>query len=395
MTDVIIDADHSNDADDVADQAHLIALGMNVVGAILSDSNAHAPGALAAVYQHMTGSHPPVASWQTTSNDPGSAFTQQLYNEYPHPGVGLSNTLPRGVDLYYDLLEAATEPVAVLITGGLNQFAELLQAPGGLALVATKVSVVVVVAGHDNGTDEYNVRLDPAAAACVAAHCPVLLVHLSCTIGGPIGSGIIIGQNNWHGNLPADCPVARAFNLNGFGSSGRNAWTNLAIEYLADTGVYDLVPGWWTVNPYTSVDTFTEDPAGPHLQLRTTLTNAEYAARWEAAIVAHHQDPEEPPLPCCGTYSGIYDVTDDRDLVLADLHALLKFTGAAKLTIPFDFSTDWPEGGRVDLGRFSSQARVEGAPGVDVNDGEIAVGRGGATLTRLGMNEWWLVGNVA
>lgn len=192
------------------------------------------------------------------------------------------------VRLYRRLLAAAETPLEMVEVGYLNAVAALLLSEGddispltGRELVASKVSRMWIMAGkwdEPEGRENNFSRNGRAAAAghIVCRDCPVPITFLGFEVGQSVISG------DW---LRFSDPL-HAVLCDHKSPDGRSSWDPmLLLAALAGDPAaagYDEVKGYASVDPETGVNTFRDDPQGPHGYLVKQHEDEYYA--WQINI---------------------------------------------------------------------------------------------------------------
>jgi inosine-uridine nucleoside N-ribohydrolase len=182
------------------------------------------------------------------------------------------------------LASAADGSVVVVQVGFSTNLARLLASADDRALVARKVRLLSVMAGHfPEGAPEYNVKTDIPSARQVFAEWPTPIVFSGFEIGQalPFPAQAVEQEFRWAPNHP----VADAYRAYMKMPYDRPTWDLTAALYAVrpDAAYFNLSPpGRVTVDDAGRTH-FTETPAGKHRYL--ILTEALKARTLEALIL--------------------------------------------------------------------------------------------------------------
>lgn len=308
MVSLILDTDLSSDIDDAGDIAvcatyHRMGF-LDLIGVVIDTTASKAAGAAEAILSSRGMAGLPIGTYQ-----PGSAFnpgnpavqnnyTDWIYDNYPHSGVGLSASQPSSTTVYRQLLADADEPVTILLTGFMSALDALLDSAAdgispltGVELVEEKVAALYSVTGIWPTGSEFNFTQAPAISnSCLAAWpTSVPLIFVGIEIGNAAGaSGTTLTTA-----LPVGDVVRAAYNRAGY-TNGRTCWGQIGVVALAeDEGGFSRVRGTAAVNASTGANSFTAGAAGPHYYL-TTLRADHLRNHIEQLLVAPTTDPAIP-----------------------------------------------------------------------------------------------------
>jgi Inosine-uridine preferring nucleoside hydrolase len=307
-TPVIIDQDMFSSADDVGALATAFSLEhageANVIAITLNTRTSRPEVATdtfkcAAAIENFYGSHAPIGT-QTALGNPAPNAPDFVG---PCGQLAPGGASPSGdaVSVMKQALKAqADNSVVIVCTGYERNLADLLQDPEGSALVAQKVSRLVVMGGgytqQSGGTTftslgENNFNGDIAAAQYVAANWPTTVVYSGVEVGDVVHSGAGIS-----GSHPHYSPVRVAYEA----FVGENNW----IDSHDLTAVYDAIrPNTMlTANgPGNNVVTDWRDPNPP---------NWDYGANEFTLGTGHHYFLTVPDPTALGTeLDGLLDYT--------------------------------------------------------------------------------------
>ncbi len=294
----IIDTDLSTDCDDVADlilaaEFHKLGL-VEIRSVIVSDNGPTGAAAADAILYHC--GITPLRRYASLGVGSGHAFVTQIASLCPHPHARSDMVAATPLAKYRSVLaEAADGSIKIVTLGALTRAAELMNSPAdaidsrtGMQLISDKVTDLVVVA--DNRTrafgnsHEWNINLDPSAAADVCDNWPGQITNVFCDDADDVtGVGGVRGFNT------STCPMAIAYNLWLGGSAavtGRPGWGLPSIEHIADTGYYTLEQGTWRVTLSSGQTAWTVD-AGPHRRVVRTQSTTAMRDRWNAFLDGH------------------------------------------------------------------------------------------------------------
>jgi hypothetical protein len=327
---LILDTDFGGDVDDVAETrvlvwAHKLGL-INLAAVCLCEI--YSPQSAQAVDAFLTaeGMAPipiglptsDIGTSQTSLYNPNmAANTRRLYT---------NNGLPDAVTLYRQLLASATTPVEILLTGPVNNIADLLQSPAdsistltGMELVRQKVSKIWNGCGVYPSGSEYDFTTTPAARVAgkyVMENCPVPLV----IIGTELSTNMVVGTNLFSNPGTTDL-LAKAHQDFNNSINGREAWGPFfsMVVVSGDITKFGLTPsktGRVTVDSSTGANTFIEDPAGNAYYCTKTLTDYAYQKAIDEVLTPALQ-PKKMVLPLTEVNLGgpvVAGVTDSANL---------------------------------------------------------------------------------
>lgn len=287
---LILDTDAGSDCEDMAAVKaacvlHRMGL-VDLLGFSVNTSNTWAGAAVDAERKYMGLPQLPLGVLKGVTLDPAGsgAFTQYLYNNFPHD-VGLASTCPNAVTTYRTLLAARTKPDVVIVSVGfMTVLAQLLASPAdgispltGTQLVAASVAKVVQEAGQfPQGADGWNLTHDAASANYVMANMPS-----SVTVefqGDKVGLNI---NDLAAASMPLADPCRAAYVQWGASSGRGSSWDQMALQYAVEgpTNAWQRFQGTIDVNATTGYTTWTANPSGSHYYVVKAKPDAYYAAR--------------------------------------------------------------------------------------------------------------------
>lgn len=230
-----------------------------------------------------------------------STYTEDLAKHFPN-NVRDGARLPDSTDLYRRILaEQRDHSVTVAVTGSQSNLQNLLNSGpdrysrlSGRDLVARKVDQLVVMGSlcdDDSGWAEWNIALDPPAAAQVAQQWPTRIVYSGFYVGDSIYTG-----HRLFTETPAANPVRKAYeDYVGYGND-RNSW-DITAAYYAVRGSRDGLFGLSQagVNEFDATDGtnhFRVDPSGHHYCMTKLVPDEKIATALENGMV---QAPRRGP----------------------------------------------------------------------------------------------------
>ncbi|MCW3819049.1 nucleoside hydrolase [Micromonospora sp. DR5-3] len=304
---LIFDTDFGGDVDDAGVAGMLNAMQDNgeveVLAMMASNPTRHAAPGLDAIntyYGHGNipiGSLKPVYDHVPSPPTPGAVITSNNVSGYAEllgrgwkNNIGDSSRVPDAVDLYRKILakqdDASVTIVAVggqinlggLLASGPDQHSPLT----GAELVSHKVNKLVVMGARFPSGREWNIMLDPTAAATVAKDWPTPIVYS----GFEIGDTILTGSRLFTETHPNN-PVLNAYeDYVGWGNN-RSSW-DLTAAYVAVRGTDELFklsePGQVKITADGS-NTFQADPSGTRHYLLTAAPDETIAKAIEDLMV--------------------------------------------------------------------------------------------------------------
>lgn len=215
-----------------------------------------------------------------------SSYAEDLATSFPN-NIGDGARLPDATDLYRKILtKQRNHSVTIVVTGSQSNLQNLLNSGQdrysdltGQQLVAQKVDQLVVMGSLCNvdwGWAEWNIALDPPAAAQVANEWPTQIVYSGFEVGDTIFTG-----HRLFTETPPENPVQKGYeDYVGYGND-RNSWDITAAYYAvrgSSTGLFGLSQaGVNTIDPEDGTNDFTTDPNG-HEYCMTTLVPDETIA---------------------------------------------------------------------------------------------------------------------
>lgn len=302
MIRIIIDTDLRSDCDDagafavahaLADEGHC-----QLLGAIASTSGPDVVAAIDAINHYFGRPEIPIGLSPIPDTTGDDDYAPELAIHFPH--AQQNATAPDSTLLYRRLLAGAPDGSVRLVVIGAQGPIQLLldskaDAEGdgsigvsGDELVRRKVGETVIMAGNftDPDAEEWNVKLNVAAARAVAERWPVPIVYVGFEAGDSVIAGASLSD-------PETSPVARAYQLypnteHGPGLiGGRSSWDLIAVYYavlgatLGDRRIWNLsAPGRASFTPDARTR-FTPDPSGQHRYLIRHMPDPEVAAMLE------------------------------------------------------------------------------------------------------------------
>jgi hypothetical protein len=304
---LIYDTDFGGDVDDAGVAAMLNAMQDNgeveVLAMMASNPTRHAAPGLDAIntyYGHGNipiGSVKPVFDHVPSPPTPGavidgnnvSGYAELLARGWPN-NVRDSARAPDAVELYRKILaKQADGSVTIVVVGGqINLGGLLASGPDnnsdltGSELVAEKVDRLVVMGARFPSGREWNIMLEPAAAAAVADSWPTPVFYSGFEIGDTIFTG-----SRLFTETPADNPVLNAYeDYVGWGND-RSSWDQTAAYFAVrgGDGLFNLSePGEVEIAPDGS-NTFTAAADGDRRYLLTAVPDATIATAIEDLMV--------------------------------------------------------------------------------------------------------------
>ncbi|TDE08623.1 nucleoside hydrolase [Jiangella asiatica] len=308
---LIYDTDFGGDVDDAGVTGMLNAMQDNgeveVLAMMASNPTRHAAAGLDAIntyYGHGNipiGSVKPMHDHVPSPPTPGAVIDGNNVSGYAellargwHNDIRESR-VPDAVDLYRKILSREKDgSVTIVVVGGQINLGELLASGPdrysrltGAELVAEKVDKLVVMGAQFPTGREWNIMLEPAAAASVAAGWPTPVIYS----GFEIGDTILTGSRLFTETHP-DNPVLNAYeDYVGWGND-RSSWDQTAayVAVRGTDGLFELSePGTISIAADGS-NTFAPDPDGQHHYLLTAVPDETIAEAIEDLMV---QAPEQ------------------------------------------------------------------------------------------------------
>ncbi|MGO1265592.1 MAG: nucleoside hydrolase [Microbacterium gubbeenense] len=265
-TRLILDTDFGGDCDDAAAIAMLHAMADNdevtVLAIMVSNPTWFAvPGVQVINSYYGRGSipvgtlkprfkdvpNPPIPAAVVDSTNV-TGYAETLATEWSLPLTAPDEPL-EAVQLYRRVLaEQEDKSVTVAVIGGQTHLAALLRTGpdsysplSGHELVGAKVRELHAMAAEFPAGREWNVRLDPDAAQCVADSWPTPIVYSGYELGGAVHTGARLFTQTHSNN-----PVARAFEAHGaVGYGGTRPSWDQTTTYVAVRGtgtLFDFSP---------------------------------------------------------------------------------------------------------------------------------------------------------
>lgn len=192
---VIFDSDMSSDWDDVGDIAVLHGLASlgecEIIGMMASSQNGATATCMDAINTWYGRPDIPIGVRPDTGGI--GMYAAQIAAEYPHDLRSAADCPPAG-ELYRRLLAAQPDrSVTIVSTGYLNNLQALLASGpdrhsplSGIELARLKVKQWVCAGGCFPGGDEFNFRVEPAAAKAVIDAWPAPVMYVGFDIGSSI-----------------------------------------------------------------------------------------------------------------------------------------------------------------------------------------------------------------
>jgi hypothetical protein len=259
---IILDCDPGNDIDDIGDLAIMHALAdrgeLNIVAEMYSMRPAFGAPDIEVANRFYGRSDLPIGVSKTSTWDAWDNYGSFLQTNY-YNSVGSSANAPDAVTLYREIL--STHPdhsLDVLCSGQLRNIYELWKTQGdsysplsGPELFAKKVRRLVVVAGVFPSGYEFNMYVDPGAAAILnyITNGPQVTF-----VGIELGNTVSIGQSIL--TKPESDPIRAAYDIfyKLAGISERPGWASLGLLFVArgytsaNTPLFTAVKGQAIVN---------------------------------------------------------------------------------------------------------------------------------------------------
>lgn len=288
---VILDTDASTDLDDVFDIKAALVLAAenqhNLLGVVVTTSNAYSPGVVAAMADYYGITRPPLASYAPLGSfdpttPPATAMYQYVYNNYSHTGIGLASTLTDSTTAYRTWLAgAANGSVEILATGfakglraALQSSADGISALNGSDLFLAKVTRIVACAGNYPSGTEFNIEQNPTDWDWLSTNCPVPIVWVDVaqgTIAPPVTQAYVSARLG-SGDITRVAMEQYAIQ---WGGTSRPLWGVIATQYAlegSDRYAFTTVAGTNSINTSTGANTFTPG-AGSQSYVVSTLYN--------------------------------------------------------------------------------------------------------------------------
>jgi hypothetical protein len=274
---IILDTDLDSDVDDVFDiKAALVyhLEGMaDLLGIAVTTSHDKGPGVARAVTEFYgdatipVSSYAPIGAFKPTST---ALLYADLYDDFPHTGIGLGATVTDTVTAYRTWLAASSGGVRIIMTGFAKGIRAALQSTGdgisalnGNDLFDAKVERIYAVAGlypSDGGSAEFNFAQNATDWNWLQANSPVPITWVGIELGNAVNT---IGGTYMTDRLGAD-DITRAA-LTGWdaqhgGSLTRIPWGVVGVHAAVEgNDRYRLTPvaGANAINTSTGRNTFT------------------------------------------------------------------------------------------------------------------------------------------
>jgi inosine-uridine nucleoside N-ribohydrolase len=300
---LIFDTDLGGDVDDTGAQAVLNAFQDNgnveLLAMMASNPGTKwAVGALDAINTYYRHGNIPLGVRDRGSHGERmanvSSYPEDLARSFPN-NTGDGGRVPNATDLYRKILAKQHDhSVTIAVTGSQSNLQNLLNSGPdrysdltGQQLIAQKVKQVVAMGSLCNvnwGWAEWNIALDPGAAAQVANEWPTPIVYS----GFEVGNSIYTGHRLFTETPTAD-PVQKAYeDYVGYGND-RNSWDITAAYYAVRGGADGLFglsqPGVNHINPSDGTNTFTPDPKGHEYCMTKLVPDQQIATALEDRMV--------------------------------------------------------------------------------------------------------------
>jgi hypothetical protein len=230
---IIFDSDMSSDHDDVADIAVLHALAdlgeCQILACMCSSQNGGTPLCMNAINTYF--GRPAIPCGRRPDSGGPGAYPATIAAEFPHPLYATWQECPLAVDLYRQVLAAQPDAsVSIVTTGYLNNLQALMLSGAdgysplnGMDLIRKKVKLLACAGGCYPGGNEFNFRVEPAAASYVVNNWPTAAFFDGYDVGQDIYSGGGLQQTG------TDNPIRRGFELTFFGPYP--TWGQLMVYY--------------------------------------------------------------------------------------------------------------------------------------------------------------------
>nr|MBA3937798.1 nucleoside hydrolase [Planctomycetota bacterium] len=234
---IIFDSDMSSDHDDAADIAVLHALAdldeCEILACMASSQNGGTAVAFNAINTYF--GRPGIPCGRRPDSSGPGAYPGTLMAEFPHPLYATWQDPPLCVDLYRQVLAAQPDhSVSIVTTGYLNNLEALMKSGpdqssplAGMDLIRLKVKLLSCAAGCYPKGNEFNLRVEPAAAFYVVNNWPTTVFYDGYDVGQAIYSGAGLEQTG------RENPIRRAFELTFFGPYP--TWGQLMVYYAVRT----------------------------------------------------------------------------------------------------------------------------------------------------------------
>ena len=244
---IIFDSDMSSDHDDLADLAVLHGLAdlgeCEILACMTSSQNGGSPLCMNAINAYY--GRPNIPCGRRADSGGLGNYPATIASEFPHPLYATWQECPLVVDLYRQVLAAQPDhSVAIVTTGYLNNLQGLMQSGpdqysslNGMDLIRQKVKLLSCAGGCYPSGDEFNLRVEPAAAFYVINHWPTAAFFDGYDVGQDIYSGGDLQQTG------AFNPIRRGFELTFFGPYP--TWGQLMVYYAVRTAESQ---GLWNYN---------------------------------------------------------------------------------------------------------------------------------------------------
>jgi inosine-uridine nucleoside N-ribohydrolase len=222
-----------------------------------------------------------------------STYAEDLATSFPNDTRDGAN-LPDATDLYRKILSRKpNHSVTVVVVGSQSNLQNLLNSGpdrysklSGTELVARKVTQLVVMGStclEPQSWAEWNIALDPPAAAQVAEQWPSPIIYSGFEVGDTIFTG-----HRLFSETPEYNPVRRAYRDYVGEGNDRNSWDITAAYYAVrgGNGLFGLSePGVNEFNADTGTNTFVPDPDGHHYCMTTLVPDEQIATALEDLMV--------------------------------------------------------------------------------------------------------------
>ncbi len=244
---IIFDSDMSSDHDDAADIAVLHALAdlgeCQILACMASSQN----GGTALAFNSINAYYgrPDIPCGRRPDCGGPGAYPGTIISEFPHPLYATFTDPPLAVNLYRQVLAAQPDhSVSIVTTGYLNNLQALMQsgadgysALNGMDLIRQKVKLLACAGGCYPAGNEFNLRVEPAAAAFVLNNWPTAAFFDGYDVGQDIYSGGDLQQTGTFN------PIRRCFELTFFGPYP--TWGQIMVYYAVRSAESQSL---WTFN---------------------------------------------------------------------------------------------------------------------------------------------------
>lgn len=293
---IILDTDIGPDCDDAGAVAVLHALAGEgeavIAGMMHCTSSRWGAGCLDAFNIFYGRPDIPVGTLKTA----GFLDGNEKYEKYNKGiAVGYPNRFrdapaPDAVGLYRKLLaESEDNETVVVAIGPLINLMQLLRSGAdewsglrGAELVARKVKLLVCMGGQFPEGQEWNFKLHPASAVCVAKEWPTPIVFAGFEIGGDIHTG-----KRLFADLPPAHPIRQSYAWYVGEGQSRKSWDLTAVLFAVRgaSPYWRLARGTINIDAETGTNGWTDGIDGPHAYIVAESEPEEVAKVLEALMV--------------------------------------------------------------------------------------------------------------